>query len=228
MHAISTNSDQKTQCPAALPVDRSNSLGDLAARIVDAHTAVGASARRSLEQAMQAGDLLIEAKDRVGPGRYLDWLKKACGIPRSTAALYVQLAEGRGTIECEMSNVGHLTIRAAVRLLKPRKKAEKPPRKRTPVKREATQLNSLTWSGATPQVRAKFIDAVGVREIWNAMTPENREALARLALAEQPARERPIQQPPPAPSNGEMPDLPDYLRRTTKGVSFETDETPKE
>jgi hypothetical protein len=48
------------------PLDRSNSLGDLAARIADAHARVVAATCSALEHARAAGDMLAEAKQRVG------------------------------------------------------------------------------------------------------------------------------------------------------------------
>jgi hypothetical protein len=49
--------------------DRSNSLTDLAARIMAEHEIVGSSLKRALEHAIGAGQLLIEAKAQLGHGQ---------------------------------------------------------------------------------------------------------------------------------------------------------------
>ena len=105
--------------PRNAPLDRSNSLGDLAARIADTHARVAAATRSALEHAMDAGDLLAEAQERVGHGRWESWLKKSCNIPPRTASHYMRLAEHRELIEVKSATVADLTVNAALRLLKP-------------------------------------------------------------------------------------------------------------
>jgi hypothetical protein len=52
----------------------------------------------------------------------------------------------------------------------------------------APQLNSLSWSDATPELRVKFIDNIGVRDLWHAMTLQQKSALINLINVEQDAR----------------------------------------
>jgi len=52
----------------------------------------------------------------------------------------------------------------------------------------APQLNSLSWSDATPELRVKFINAVGVRDLWHSMNIEQKNALINLVNAEQDTR----------------------------------------
>ncbi len=52
----------------------------------------------------------------------------------------------------------------------------------------APSLNSLSWSDATPELRVKFIDAVGVRDLWHSMSFEQKSALINLINAEQDTR----------------------------------------
>jgi ParB-like chromosome segregation protein Spo0J len=52
----------------------------------------------------------------------------------------------------------------------------------------APPLNSLSWSDATPELRVKFIDNIGVRDLWHSMSFEQRSALTRLINTEQVAR----------------------------------------
>lgn len=92
---------------------RSNSLVDLAARINVEHEAAGRALKRSLQHAVAAGDLLIEAKAQLKHGQWLPWLSEHCQIPERTARLYMRLAKNK----TEIGNVADLTVRAAVALL---------------------------------------------------------------------------------------------------------------
>jgi hypothetical protein len=72
----------------------------------------------------------------------------------------------------------------AERQTKPRSKSSKPKPERL-----APPLNSLSWSEATPEQRTKFIDAVGVKQIWEALTREMKQQLCDIADAEIDAQE---------------------------------------
>src|ERR1700730_13731457 len=91
----------------------SNSLADLAARIRTEHEAAGGALKRSLQHAVAAGDLLIEAKAQLRHGQWLPWLSEHCQIPERTARLYMRLAKNK----IEIGNVADLTVRGAVALL---------------------------------------------------------------------------------------------------------------
>ena len=68
------------------------SLDDLATRIRTEHAAVSIALKQSLEHAMVAGDLLIEAKRQVSHGEWLPWLSDHCMISERTAQLYMRVA----------------------------------------------------------------------------------------------------------------------------------------
>jgi len=70
----------------------SNRLPILAQEIREAHAAVLASARTTIERAVHVGKLLIEAKATVKHGEWLPWLKETGLTPR-TAQRYMRLAE---------------------------------------------------------------------------------------------------------------------------------------
>ena len=74
-------------------LDHSNSLCDLAARIQREHELCTAAVKRGCEHAINAGRLLLEAKPRIGPGRWLPWLKEHCRVSARTAQVYMQLAK---------------------------------------------------------------------------------------------------------------------------------------
>jgi Protein of unknown function (DUF3102) len=77
----------------------SNSLPDLASRIRAEHEATSAALKTSVEHAMTAGELLIEAKALVKHGQWLPWLAEHCAISDRTAQLYMRCAKNRSAIE---------------------------------------------------------------------------------------------------------------------------------
>jgi hypothetical protein len=95
----------------------SNSLTDLAARIRAEHTATSDALKRSVEHAMAAGDLLIEAKSQLKHGRWLPWLAKHCEISERTAQLYMRIAKNRAEIEAKAQRIADLTLNEAAGLL---------------------------------------------------------------------------------------------------------------
>jgi hypothetical protein len=98
---------------------RSNSLTDLAARIVAEHQAVTAAAKRGAAHAMAAGDLLIEAKDQVPHGQWLLWLRDHCSMSERTAQLYMRMARARPEIEANPQRVADLSLRGAMAVIAP-------------------------------------------------------------------------------------------------------------
>jgi len=99
------------------------SLGQLAAEINEAHAQGLAGYRTSLLHAMAVGDLLLEAKARVGHGDWLTWVDDSLEFDRRTAQRYAQLAEGREQIEVKIADdsnatsVSHLTMGEALKLV---------------------------------------------------------------------------------------------------------------
>jgi hypothetical protein len=93
----------------------SNSLTDLAFRIRAEHEAATIATTRSLHHAMQAGELLLEAKEQLKHGQWTPWLKQHCNIPDRTARLYMRLSK---RLKANWQSVADLTIQAAIRLLR--------------------------------------------------------------------------------------------------------------
>jgi hypothetical protein len=96
----------------------SNSLADLAARIRVEHEAHTVAMKRSLAHAIEAGELLIEAKAQLKHGQWLPWLGEHCAMSDRTARLYMRLARNRAAIE-RNGSVADLSLRGAVELLTP-------------------------------------------------------------------------------------------------------------
>jgi Protein of unknown function (DUF3102) len=97
---------------------QSNSLADLAARIRVEHEATAVSLKQSVEHAIAAGELLLEAKGQLAHGEWLPWLAESCTISERTAQLYMRVAKNRTVIESQIRNdVADLTLNEAVALL---------------------------------------------------------------------------------------------------------------
>jgi hypothetical protein len=98
-------------------------------------------------RALEAGELLTKAKDIVGHGKWLPWLKDNCpNLPERTAQEYMWLADHRKEMEekIKSADFAHLTISQAKRLMfaqpqggstsptspptSPTDKADKPPK----------------------------------------------------------------------------------------------------
>jgi hypothetical protein len=96
----------------------SNSLPDLAARIRVEHEATSVALKSSVEHAIVAGELLIEAKALVQHGQWLPWLAKNCALSERTAQLYMRCAKNRSAIEEQIRNdVADLTLNEAAAIL---------------------------------------------------------------------------------------------------------------
>jgi len=105
-----------------------NSLDELARRIRALQQAVRTASSNALESALEAGDVLIEARRRVSAG-WGRWLIENCAMGVSTALLYIQLAQHREKIEAEIERAGEFSIRAARRLIaKPKASASAKPK----------------------------------------------------------------------------------------------------
>jgi hypothetical protein len=100
------------------PIEASNSLVDLAARIKAEHDAVGNSLKQSVCHAISAGELLIEAKaqPQLKHGQWLPWLA-SCGISERTAQRYMRVARNKKVVEAKSDTVSDLTLNGALALL---------------------------------------------------------------------------------------------------------------
>jgi hypothetical protein len=99
-------------------VNRSNRLPILAASISDHVAAAEAATRRGLEHAIAAGLLLIEARELIAHGEWLEWLRANCPLSPRQAQTYMRLARNRHKFEAvKNAATAHLTIAAAEALV---------------------------------------------------------------------------------------------------------------
>jgi hypothetical protein len=90
--------DVKAPPATTLPAVRP-SPADLAKRINEKYSEIVASLRTTFIRAVEIGELLEQAKDRVGHGNFEAWLSSHCQLSFSTARRYMKLAEDRPKIE---------------------------------------------------------------------------------------------------------------------------------
>src|SRR5215471_5792355 len=76
--------------PAPIPTTE---LLNLAARIKAAYEAL--TGKNVVPRAMQAGEWLKEAKDKLDHGQWQDWLEKNCDLKERTAQRYMKLADNK-------------------------------------------------------------------------------------------------------------------------------------
>jgi DUF3102 family protein len=101
----------------ASPVEGSNYLVDIAARILIEHNAAATALEHCLTHAIAAGDLLIQAKDQVPHGSWLPWLHDNCEMSVRGAQAYMKLARGKEQIEQIRRQSEHLTLKQGLAVL---------------------------------------------------------------------------------------------------------------
>jgi hypothetical protein len=93
-------------------------LSDLAVRINDEHRLCEAALRTSLEHAVTAGDLLVQAKAALPHGAWGDWLRQNFAGSARTAQTYMRLSrELPALVETNPQRVADLSLRDAVALV---------------------------------------------------------------------------------------------------------------
>jgi hypothetical protein len=101
------------------------SVPDLAKAINERMSVMLTSFRMSVQRAIEIGELLVEAKDRVGHGKFEKWLTTNTTLPYRSAARYMNFAKKRPEIEAQLgksANLADFNLSTAQRLLAPPKK----------------------------------------------------------------------------------------------------------
>src|SRR5262249_46840075 len=113
MNTITTGSTARNSAD----LSKSNSLADLAARIRAEHEQVVVALARGIKHAINAGELLLEAKAQIKHGQWLSWLSEHCAVSERTAQLYMRIAQRRAELEAKAQGLADLTLEGAARLL---------------------------------------------------------------------------------------------------------------
>jgi hypothetical protein len=129
-----TTMSETTQKPQAVPIPHPPPLPstqptppaltetELVEQINDKLAMMNAAALNAVTRAFEVGELLRQAKSKVPPRQFADWLERNCKLPKRTAERYIRLAEGRKQIEEALKNnksatVAEISLRQAERLL---------------------------------------------------------------------------------------------------------------
>jgi Protein of unknown function (DUF3102) len=149
------------------------SPSDLISRINAAHEEVKKALWRGAEQAIEAGRLLLQAKNTVHHGNWLEWVGANCRFSERTAQLYMRLAEEAPQLESKTQRIADLTVTGAIKLLEPLKVPEEPePRissgrrvRRNPVadaiKNDPLAILNRAWDVAGENEREIFKKQIG-------------------------------------------------------------------
>ena len=94
-------------------------LPDLADRINAAHRECAAAMNQGLQHALEAGRLLLEAKEQCTHGEWTPWLETNFAGSTRTARAYMQVAKRWPELEAKRQTSAILTIDGALTLLGP-------------------------------------------------------------------------------------------------------------
>ena len=92
-------------------------LEELAAQINAAHFECEQALKAGLGHALKVGKLLVVAKQRLGHGNWLSWLKANVTFSDRTAQGYMRVAKRWTELEAKAQRVADLPYRQAVALL---------------------------------------------------------------------------------------------------------------
>src|SRR5258707_562383 len=93
-----------------VPIEASNYLTDLAARIRAEHEAASDAFALGLQHAIAGGRLLLEARNEIEHGAWLLWLRERCGVPARTASRYMELARWAPDPDAKSANMADLKL----------------------------------------------------------------------------------------------------------------------
>jgi hypothetical protein len=129
----------------------------------------------ALGHAMNAGDALIAAQPKVTGITWKKWLKENCCVAVSTAQLYMQLARHRDEIEAELRRGVELSLRAARKLISgpptPEDKEDGEIPESGSESAEQEETLETHWQRATKKARAAFLDAIGIDDFLDSVSP---------------------------------------------------------
>jgi hypothetical protein len=143
-------------------------LDQLAERIRAALEAVRQGISNALENALEAGDALNAAQQRVSSG-WGRWLHTNCSLKPSTASLYQQLARHRPEIEAKAEEIGELSLRAARRLITKKKPAE--PKAAEAAEPTGAAAIIIAMGKATDAELTEALAALGLERFLQVMPP---------------------------------------------------------
>src|SRR5262245_28534000 len=92
-------------------------LSKLARQITAAHRKCESSVNAGLKHAIEAGSLLIQAKECVRHGEWLSWLEEHCELDERLAQKYMQVARELPKLQANTPRVADLSFRGSLELV---------------------------------------------------------------------------------------------------------------
>jgi hypothetical protein len=93
-------------------------INDILKKIKREQGLLAGAMKRGLEHALKIGQYLVEAKGLVGHGNWQDWCEQHVQWSESTCRRYMRLATNWDTLAVNTTDLMHLTIPEALRMLK--------------------------------------------------------------------------------------------------------------
>src|SRR5215218_808704 len=142
-------------------------LDGLAKRINEEHRRCEGAVNAALEHAMNAGDLLLEAKASAPHGSWQGWLADHFDGSVRTAQAYMRVAARRDEVEAtKTQSSAPLSLDGALRALSTPKDAPRPARAVTLEEMEARAEEALSQSRAGALSIAENLDAIHRERGW--------------------------------------------------------------
>jgi hypothetical protein len=98
------------------PTTNEQELDDLARQIATEHEAAERAFGSALQHAIRCGELLIEAKTKIGHGEWIPWLAIHARVGERTAQAYMQVARRKSDL-LNPQRAADLSVRGALALL---------------------------------------------------------------------------------------------------------------
>jgi hypothetical protein len=92
----------------------SNRLPDLAAAIKRTYAAFQGHVRRSVEDALRLGNLLSEAKELLGHGRFMGWVEQNCHVKHRRVNDFMRFAREVRECNIKLAQIANLSVGAAL------------------------------------------------------------------------------------------------------------------
>jgi hypothetical protein len=102
---MATAIETKSAAPAAAVVLAPKDMTEeqLGKSIREKHQSILYNFKRSVETAIEVGELLIEPKQRVGHGNFEGWVKDHCGFSYRSARRYTQMARDKDKLLAQLN-----------------------------------------------------------------------------------------------------------------------------
>jgi hypothetical protein len=155
-------SDQQVIAPSA------PDLPTLARQINEEHNAFKSALMSGCQRAINAGKLLLKAKELCGHGSWIEWQAANTHMPSRTAQCYMELARHEAELLARGSNLSGLSMSGAIRLIEDLKDPDD--------KSGLASRGSASKSRSTPVDSAIKKDAVDVlKKAWRKCNDDQKE-----------------------------------------------------